>query len=309
MIDNFISVICASKNEENDILGLLTSFSSQEYQNKELIIVDDSSDRTRGVVNAYIQKSKKKNIILLEGAGEGCCPARNIGVEKAKGNIICYMTADSFFPDTSYLNHVSKKFDSDIDAYMPNSLVSNQQVLYADFIHCWQQHKFKIRGEKYSPLTAQGYCVKKESAMVVGLIDTIESGKVPFNVCRDWTLVKKLDEYGFKKEFDKKCLVPHIAPETLNDFVWTHSQRGVISAGYNIFFREKSRPRVLLESSAKLFKTLLYFITIIAPYNRASTLMQYSSHRKDLFGFLKCDILKSFSFHYGEISSIFIFKK
>jgi len=111
MIDNFISVICASKNEENDILGLLTSFSSQEYQNKELIIVDDSSDRTRGVVNAYIQKSKKKNIILLEGAGEGCCPARNIGVEKAKGNIICYMTADSFFPDTSYLNHVSKKFD------------------------------------------------------------------------------------------------------------------------------------------------------------------------------------------------------
>jgi hypothetical protein len=219
------------------------------------------------------------------------------------------MTADSFFPDTGYLDHINKKFDLNIDAYMPNSLVSNQQDLYADFIHCWQQKKFEIRGDNYSPLTAQGYCVRKEAAIAVGLIDTVESGKLPFNVCRDWTLIKKMDEYGFKKEFDKSCLVPHTAPESLNDFVWTHSQRGVISAGYNIFFREKSRLRVLLESVAKLFRTILYYLTIIAPYKRASTLIQYSAYKRSVLNFLRCDILKSFSFHYGEISSVFVLKK
>jgi glycosyltransferase involved in cell wall biosynthesis len=305
MNQNFISVICASKNEENDISKLLTSFSSQEYQNKELIIIDDSSDKTKEIVNTYISESNEKNIVLLSGLGEGCCPARNFGVEKAKGNIICYMTADSFFADTKYLIHVNEKFNTDIHSYMPNSLVSNQKDLYADFIHCWQQQKFKIRGKSYSPLTAQGYSVRKESAISVGLIDTTDGIKLPFNVCRDWTLIKKMDEKGFLKEFEKNYFVPHAAPSTFHDFVWTHSQRGSISAGYNIFFREKSRLRVFLESMFKLFRTILYYLTFIAAYRRASALVQYSSYNRSILNFLKCDLIKSFSFHYGEISAVF----
>jgi glycosyltransferase involved in cell wall biosynthesis len=311
MSENFISVVCASKNEENDITNLITSFNLQDYPNKELIIIDDSSDETRSIVNSYIKESIDSNIILIEGSGEGCCPARNVGVRTAKGNIICYMTADSFFSDSNYLNHINKKFHNDkhLDVYMPNSFVSNQQDLYADFIHCWQQHKFKIKGDSYSPLTAQGYCVKKESAMRVGLIDSIEVGKLPFNVCRDWTLVKKMDKLGFNKEFDKSCLVPHTAPHSLKDFFWTHSQRGVISAGYNIFFRNKTRPRFLLESFVKLLKSVLYFLSLVGPLKRSIVLMQYSSNRKSILDFIKCDLLKSFSFHYGEISSIFIKKR
>ena len=305
MIERFISVVCASKNEEHDILNLCRSFSAQNFKDKELIIIDDSSDGTKDLVNSYIESLFEKNVVILSGGGNGCCPARNIGVKSARGSVICYMTADSFFPDSTYISYVIEKFESGIDAFMPNSLVSNTQDLYADFIHCWQQEKLKIRGEKYSPLTSQGYSVKKDSALKVGLIDTSETGKLPFNVCRDWTLVKKMDDYGFKKEFDKDFFVPHNAPSTISDFLWTHSQRGVISAGYNIFFRNKSRPQVLIESLIKLLVTTLFILSFIGPYNRVSNIVRHSSQKRSIFDFLKCYLLKTYSFHYGEISSIF----
>ena len=49
----------------------------------------------------------------------------------------------------------------------------------------------KIRKKvKFSPLTTQGYSIKS-SALDVGLID---SGNYKPNICRDWTLIKKMDK-------------------------------------------------------------------------------------------------------------------
>ena len=73
MSENFISVVCASKNEENDITNLITSFNLQDYPNKELIIIDDSSDETRSIVNSYIKESIDSNIILIEGDFRAMC--------------------------------------------------------------------------------------------------------------------------------------------------------------------------------------------------------------------------------------------
>ncbi|MBT4732425.1 glycosyltransferase family 2 protein [Candidatus Woesearchaeota archaeon] len=301
----FISVVCASKNEESDILELCRSFKEQKHADKELIIVDDSSDNTKKVVRDYIKKHVINNIQIINGNRCGCCPARNLGVDLAKGDIICYMTADSYFPNNTYLSHVNIKFNTGIDAYMPNSLVANQSDLYADFIHCWQQQKLKLRGDRYTPLTSQGYCVKKSSAISVGLIDTIHHREIPFNVCRDWTLIKKMDEQGFTKEFDRSYFVPHTAPGDFSDFFWTHTQRGSISGGYNLYFRNKGRPRVFIESMIKLFRSILFYLTIFMPIKRALELRKFSSHNRGVMSFIKCDFVKSFSFNYGEISVIF----
>jgi len=304
MADLFISVVCASKNEEKDILGLCRSFVEQDYEKKELIIVDDSADSTKQVVSEYVDVNEIDNIIVLDGQHTGCCPARNMGVERSVGEIICYMTADSFFPNEKYLRLINKKFSSNIDAYMPNSVVSNQEDLYADFIHCWQQQKFYLRGEEYSPLTSQGYCVRKDAAVSVGLIETTEI-RLPYNVCRDWTLVKKMDSKGCKKEFDKDLLVPHVAPASFEDFIWTHQQRGVISAGYNRYFRNKGRTRFFLESMLKAIRSGLFYLSVFMPYLRAKKLTGYSVHNRSVSEFLMCDIIKTFSFHYGEISAGF----
>ena len=40
---------------------------------------------------------KDNRIKLINGENKGCCEARNLGINNSKGDIIIFMTADSFF--------------------------------------------------------------------------------------------------------------------------------------------------------------------------------------------------------------------
>ena len=51
------SLIIASKNEEEDIHLAIESSINQTYENKEILVVDDSTDRTREIVNKYLTPS------------------------------------------------------------------------------------------------------------------------------------------------------------------------------------------------------------------------------------------------------------
>ena len=63
---------------------LLKSFSSQTIV-KELIIIDDSSDRTRDIINLYISKNEEKNIRLIEGSGEAVAHKKPWALDHSKG--------------------------------------------------------------------------------------------------------------------------------------------------------------------------------------------------------------------------------
>ena len=92
---NYFSIICACKNEEIDIHFLIHSFKKIKLNNIELIFIDEFNDNTKKIIKSYIKKDKR--IKLINGKNHGCCEARNLGIRKSKGNIIIFMTADSFF--------------------------------------------------------------------------------------------------------------------------------------------------------------------------------------------------------------------
>ena len=59
------------------------------------------------------QESLNK-INLIEGKNQGCCNARNLGIEKAKGDVIVFLTADTILP-INYLNKILKLNDLNED--------------------------------------------------------------------------------------------------------------------------------------------------------------------------------------------------
>ncbi len=103
-----VSVIIPCRNEEKFIGKCLDSIIAQDYpKNKiEVLVVDGrSTDRTREIVKKYAQKYPF--IRILDNPQKIVPAALNIGIKKAKGEIIIRMDAHNIY-DKSYISKCVK---------------------------------------------------------------------------------------------------------------------------------------------------------------------------------------------------------
>ena len=94
---NFISIIIACRNEENNIEDIISDVFSQNFDNDrfELIIVDDhSEDNTIKILNSQKKKYDNLRVFLLDESLSGKINAINKGVLESKGEIIFCTDAD-----------------------------------------------------------------------------------------------------------------------------------------------------------------------------------------------------------------------
>ena len=74
------SIIIPSKNSEKTIETAINFWLEQDFKDVEIIVVDDSTDETREIVEKF-----SKNVRIYSGANRGSGAARNIGLKKAVG--------------------------------------------------------------------------------------------------------------------------------------------------------------------------------------------------------------------------------
>lgn len=87
-----VSIIIPTYNREKLLVNSIKSVLSQTYCNFELIIVDDCSTDNTEIEVKKIEDKRIKFVKLHEN--HGACYARNVGVEKAKGDIIAFHDSD-----------------------------------------------------------------------------------------------------------------------------------------------------------------------------------------------------------------------
>jgi glycosyltransferase involved in cell wall biosynthesis len=101
-----ISIIIPVKNEQKTLKKCLDSLKKLNYDNYEIIVVDDnSSDGTLQILNSY----PKIQIIKTPGIGISGC--KNLGSKQAKGAYIVFTDADCIF-HSEWLNELYKGFES-----------------------------------------------------------------------------------------------------------------------------------------------------------------------------------------------------
>lgn len=101
----FISVVVPAYNEEKFLEKTLLSIVNQDYNNFELIVVDNnSSDNTSKISKIFGAK------VVLEKK-QGVVFARQAGFKKAKGEIIATTDADTVLPK-NWLSTIAKDFKS-----------------------------------------------------------------------------------------------------------------------------------------------------------------------------------------------------
>ncbi len=209
------SIIIPSYNEGNDVRLSIESALSQKYENKEIIVVDDSEDRTPAIIEEYLERGVK----LLRGPGKGCCGARNAGMMRASGDVVVLLNADVVLP-ADFLDRLAIHYHAGADYVLVESRVLNDERPLARFLEL--QHRYESEKSGASVEWTEGFSCRRQAALAVGLIP----GDFSIRFCRDVVLGKNLGAAGFRKVIDPSIVVTHRTTETFGEYWRVRQARG-----------------------------------------------------------------------------------
>lgn len=110
MENKLVSIIMPAYNAEKYISEAIQSVLEQIYKNWELIIVNDGSqDRTLEIIEYYVSMDSRVKVYSFL-YNQGACAALNEALKKARGEYICWLSADDkyekemLYSSLSFLN-------------------------------------------------------------------------------------------------------------------------------------------------------------------------------------------------------------
>jgi cellulose synthase/poly-beta-1,6-N-acetylglucosamine synthase-like glycosyltransferase/peptidoglycan/xylan/chitin deacetylase (PgdA/CDA1 family)/spore germination protein YaaH len=121
----FVSIIVPAYNEERVIEATIRSLLNSDYENFEIIVVDDGSqDRTSEVVREQFGGQSLVKLFTEPNAGKAA--ALNFGLRFAKGDVIVALDADTQFPGGTIRALARRFVDPQIGAVAGNAKVGNR---------------------------------------------------------------------------------------------------------------------------------------------------------------------------------------
>lgn len=110
------SIIVPIYGVEKYIKKCINSVLEQNYNNYELILVDDGSlDSCPFICDAYAEKDER--IIVIHKKNGGASDARNMGIKKATGDYILFLDGDDYWLEIDLLEKLNERInqlDSDV---------------------------------------------------------------------------------------------------------------------------------------------------------------------------------------------------
>lgn len=111
---HLVSIVMPCRNASHTISAAIDSVINQNYQNIELIVVDDgSTDSSVEIIREYC--SKDSRLVFLRNIGKhGVSFARNAGLAVAKGRFIAFLDADDYLTEDSVRRRVKHCVDNNV---------------------------------------------------------------------------------------------------------------------------------------------------------------------------------------------------
>ncbi|NNM65266.1 MAG: glycosyltransferase family 2 protein [Burkholderiales bacterium] len=145
-----ISIIIPTHNRPELLHAALMGVAAQNYQDLEIIVVDDHSSPDQQVLNARITASigvrcKYINLITDRPQAGGPSSTRNVGIQAASGDLIGFCDDDDYWHDVQHLAVVADAFtkDSKLDLLYANQETFFQGKPVKPF---WQPHLIERLG-------------------------------------------------------------------------------------------------------------------------------------------------------------------
>lgn len=132
-----ISIIVPIYNMEQYLERCLLSLIHQDYQNLEIILINDgSTDNSINICNKY--KKIDNRIIVINKEHSGLSDTRNIGIKKATGDYIGFVDSDDYIDKDMFKNLIegAEKYQCEIsmcdlvETYNPNEKAKRDPLNY-----------------------------------------------------------------------------------------------------------------------------------------------------------------------------------
>jgi len=263
-----ISIVIPSRNEEEDIAITLDCILAIDYPNKEIIVVDDSSDETPAIVRGYANRGVRLEHRDINS--NGCCGARNHGMKHSKGEILVIMNAD-VRPGKDFLNRIIPHYENGADYLVVRSKAMNYNNIWGKLVASKENQNVQFWDKNE---WSEGFSCRREVAEKVGYIP----GDFPIKFCRDWMFGANLNKAGYKKHVDITIEINHLVPERLSAFWHERIWRGGFSAPSYFYFRQRNLLIITMREVLKSIRSLFILLLIFPKLYEAIKLSKFSSN-------------------------------
>ena len=218
-----VSVILPARNEENFIKKCLDSLINQDYQNYEIIVIDDSSeDNTGKIISEYAKKNSKIVPVSAKPKPEGWMGknwACMEGYRKSTGELLLFTDADTTHSEKVISLSVKHFLSFNLDALstIPKMLTFDFWTnitlpMISTFLHTrFSALNVNNPEKKTGYFFGSFFIMKKDVYEKVGMHEGVKN-----EIVEDGALGKKVKESGFKMKM--------VRGEHLVDAVWARDK-------------------------------------------------------------------------------------
>lgn len=258
-----ISVVVPAYNAVNVLPGCLSALQHQTCPPNEIIVVDDgSSDRT-------CQVAEECRATVIRQTHQGPAAARNLGIERAHGDVILFTDADCE-PMTDWVEQMVAPFANPQIVGVKGAYRTRQREIIARLAQCEFEERYDLleRNSQIDFVDSYAAAFRAAALRDIGGFDP----SFPYANNEDVDLSYRLASRGYKLVFNRQAIVYHHHPVT-----WLKYLRLKITRGYWRMIVYLHHPRKALSDSytpqvLKIQTLLVYLIifllgfTVFAPF-------------------------------------------
>lgn len=196
-----VSIIMPAYNAANTIHDSIKSVLAQSYDNWELLIINDrSADSTSEIIRSYAKNDQR--ITPMTNLNKGVSIARNLGIDRAKGQFITFLDSDDIYYDNALLYRVNFfVHHPNVSATFCETEITDQDLNPLGWV-IGRAKQLSFENFHGSPLPINSIMVKSEVVRAVRFDENFTNGE-------DWLMLSRIARMGIKFHKVNHCRVSY----------------------------------------------------------------------------------------------------
>lgn len=238
---DLVSIIVPVYNVEKYLAQCVQSITTQEYNNVEIILVDDGSKDNSGAICDSLAADDSR-ITVVHKKNEGLGLTRNAGLKVAHGKFVVFIDSDDYI-------------SSDLICRLVNASSEDIDICVSGFTKVDNNGKILFE-EKYEPVTYKNISVKKE--MFPRLLGSSPVAHDAIRMSSCGVLYRKsiIDRFNLKFESERKMISEDLI-FNMDFYQVARGARVIENAGY--FYRTNPDSLTKSYNSNKFRKSCFFY--------------------------------------------------